>query len=53
MLAIIILPWSIISVLPFVVIYDNVFSGHKIYIFSIITISLILISYIIKPYIRN
>lgn len=46
-------PIPLLSVLPIMLIYDAVSSGSRQFIFSIITIILILLFYILKPYIRR
>jgi len=46
-------PIPLLSVFPIMLIYDAVSSGSRPFIFSIITIILILLFYILKPYIRR
>lgn len=52
-LAVLVLPLSIVTVLPVALIYDTVFSGDRVPIFTIAGLAFILLSLILRPYIRR
>ncbi len=47
------MPYNYISVLPFIFIYDIVFSVNQIPVLTIVTIILIILFYFIKQFIRK
>lgn len=51
--AVLLLPYKMITVLPVVLIYDTVFRSSGVPTYSIATVLIIILFYIIKPYIRK
>lgn len=52
-MAILLLPYPLFTVLPFVFMYDNVFNDGKKLTLTIIAVVLIAVVYLLKPYFRK
>lgn len=52
-IVVVLMPYNYISVLPFIFIYDIVFSVNQIPVLTIVTIILIILFYFIKQFIRK
>lgn len=52
-IAILLLPYQFLIILPVAIIYDTVFSGGGFPFFSVFVFALLIFLYFIKPYIRR